>query len=760
MKKITLGVLTLGSLILAGCSGDNTAEPDENSAKRTVAVYNPSAGDIPVPNDILFQGTQDLTLNIPVEDTSDMSNPQNAINALDGWSTTAPISMSFFNLESDVTVDPATIVPGETIRMFEVVADINYELGSPNLPTFAPLQVIGEVPSTEYAVAPQGNSLAIVPVKPLNPRSTYVVVLTDGIMDTQGLAVISDGQYDIVSSETPIEVTEQSDATIRALAGLQGLVNQIENVAAQGGVDKDSIISSFSFSTQSVGTVMGSAKGFYVDKDISLFDPSGMTPGLPTSPQYPESSFSSLFTDTAPFTGLGYADLYKGEVALDYLLETQTAENPTGPITGYWKGAAMVPNNGNPLDLVPNPLAGGFVTYLNSLPEKNADETAPLLVAVPKAGLGCAKPAEGYPVVIFQHGITRNRTDMLGVADGMAAPPSCRVVIAMDLPLHGIAETDPVHQGLQAASGGLIGIFEGYTPGDVRERTFGVDFMDNETSAPGPDGTPDESGAHFINLSSLLTSRDNLRQGVLDLLALKSAIPAMDLDGDSMPDLNAEEVDFVGHSLGGIVGSSFVAYVDETTHFMYPDVPIVTSPIIDTGSLAMPGGGIAGLLNASEAFGPRIRAGVAAAAGTTTDAPEFAAILNSFLFAAQTVVDSGDPINTAGFGVMNDVPTFMIRVEGDAVVPNNSATAPLSGTDPLAAYLGLTTVATDEPGLVPGSRLISRFNTGLHGTVLSPADAEGNPTLLNVTQEMQTQIGSFIASDGAAVQVGDPSLLD
>ncbi|WP_144391314.1 hypothetical protein [Pleionea sediminis] len=750
MKKFTLGVLTLGSLILAGCSGDNTAEPDENTAKRTVAVFNPSGGSIPVPNDLLFQGTQDLTLNIPVADASDFSDPQNAINALDGWSTSAPISLPFLNTDSSITVDASTLVAGSTVRMFEVLADTSYELGSPNLPTFAPLQVVRELTAQEFVVVLSGNTAGVVPLRPLEQRTTYMIIMTDGIMDTQGLPVLSDYPYDLVSSEDPIVIPDdyEGDATYEGLAALQGLVNQIENVAAAGGVEKDSIISSFTFTTQSVGTVLGAAKSFYVDLGISLFDPTGGTPGLPTTPQYPTSTFSSLFTDTAPFTGNGNADLYKGEVELSYLLETQTAENPTGPITGFWKGAAMVPNNGNPLDMVPNPLAGGFVTYLNALPEKNSDETIPLLVSLPN---GCAKPAEGFPVVIFQHGITRNRTDMLGVANGLAA--QCRAVIAMDLPLHGIDENDPVHLGLQQASGGLIGIFEGYTAGDVRERTFGIDFLNNTTGAAGPDGTPDSSGAHFINLRSLLTSRDNLRQGVLDLLTLKSAIPAMDVDGDGMPDFNASEVDFIGHSLGAIIGSSFVAYSDETTHFSVDS--IVTSPLIDTATLGMPGGGIAGLLNASDTFGPQVRAGVAAGAGVTTDDPSFPGILQQFLFASQTVIDSGDPINTASYGVMNAIPTFLVRVEGDTVIPNNSAAAPLSGTDPLAAYLGLTTVAVDNAGdTMVGNRLVSRFNLGTHGSIISPGDTP------QVTQEIQTQFGTFIATDGAGLVVSDPTLLD
>ena len=51
----------------------------------------------------------------------------------------------------------------------------------------------------------------------------------------------------------------------------------------------------------------------------------------------------------------------------------------------------------------------------------------------------------------------------------------------------------------------------------ARERTFDVDLINNATGAAGADGVVDATGTHFINLQSLLTSRDNLRQAETDL---------------------------------------------------------------------------------------------------------------------------------------------------------------------------------------------------------------------------------------------------
>ncbi len=61
--------------------------------------------------------------------------------------------------------------------------------------------------------------------------------------------------------------------------------------------------------------------------------------------------------------------------------------------------------------------------------------------------------------------------------------------------------------------------------------------------------------------------------------------------------LDGSQQRFVGHSLGGIVGGSFLG----------------VNGASGASVLAMPGGGIAKLLDGSQSFGPRIRAGLEAA---------------------------------------------------------------------------------------------------------------------------------------------------
>ena len=148
---------------------------------------------------------------------------------------------------------------------------------------------------------------------------------------------------------------------------------------------------------------------------------------------------------------------------------------------------------------------------------------------------------------------------------------------------------------------------------------------------------------------------------------------------------------------------------------------------------------------------PRIRAGLAAASGIPADDPAFeSAVLKPFLFAAQTVVDSGDPVNYAGLAQMQATPMLALQVQNDQVVPNAVPGAPLAGSIPHAALFGLPTLtesaATD--------RAFLKYVSGDHASPLSP---NADPA---VTVSMQTAIANFIASGGTQVVVSDPNLVE
>ncbi len=178
---------------------------------------------------------------------------------------------------------------------------------------------------------------------------------------------------------------------------------------------------------------------------------------------------------------------------------------------------------------------------------------------MPNATSACpGKPTAGWPVAIVQHGITGNRAQALAMADAYA--DACFIVVAMDLPLHGIVQGDPTFGALYCSPAlpQCIG---------ATERTFNVDLVNNTTGVAPGDGKVDASGTHMINLTSPATGRDNLRQAEADLIQLTKSIPGLAIaPGTPAPagpvGVDPTRISFVGQSLGGIVGGSHIHFVE------------------------------------------------------------------------------------------------------------------------------------------------------------------------------------------------------
>ncbi len=699
--------LALSSLLLAACGGSSNSDravatvPSNNNNGNPVtgvltARFDPSGGVIPLPNNLLLSGTTDLTLNPPVANPTNYGDPSVAVSSLDGWSTTGPMSTKF-NAKPDVS----SIIPGQSVRIFEVSLT-----GPGGGVTGITRELTG---GTEFvtALAPSdaaGTTLAIIPTQPLQQLTSYLVVLTDGIRDARGNDATTDQAYFLSKRTSPLCANGQSTepllpaATACALEPLRKLTNSHLAAAAGAGIQPDDVVLSWVFTTQSITPVMQAVRSV-TEPGAAMLVPSGMdlsAVGLPP-----------------------VADIFIGTLQVPYYLSAPSAENPTAPLNGFWKAApgAYVP----PFNAAGLSPASTNITFANPFPVKTADVTIPVLATIPNANSGRTKPATGWPVVIFQHGITGNRSHALATAATLAAQGFA--VIAIDLPLHGLPPESPLAIG--------------NTPfaAVASERTFNVDYVNNTTGAPGPDGVVDASGTHFINLASLLTSRDNLRQGVADLFVLSATIPSLDIDGNGAGDFDSSNIQFVGISLGAIVGTSFLAL----------------EPTVNVGLLSVPGGGIARMLDGSVSFGPRIRAGLAAS-GVNAGTPTY----DSFMGAAQQVIDSIDPINYGFASMQNTILLHEVVGDGasslpDQVVPNSVPGAPLSGTEPLIRALGLAAISQTTQA-ANGVRGVVRFTAGEHASLISPS-------VPAVTAEMQGQMASLLATGGTTVLVQDPSVI-
>jgi dienelactone hydrolase len=376
------------------------------------------------------------------------------------------------------------------------------------------------------------------------------------------------------------------------------------------------------------------------------------------------------------------------------------------------------------------------------VPVVKSTETIPLILTTPKLGGACGNtvPVDGWPVVIFQHGITRNRGDVLGVADSLAQ--ACMAAVAIDIPMHGIAGTE------------TNGTADFRVPG--LERHFDLDLVtqdaDGNITAAVPDGFIDASGTHFVNLKNLLNTRDNLRQAVSDLFVLVDAIEEGAVTDGANP-LDATRIYYYGYSLGSIAGTVFIAM----------------EPNVRDSVLVFGGVGVAKILDGSFELGPSLSAGLAAN-GVIKGSADY----ETFLGAAQTVFDSGDAVNFSSLATASRGILFHEMVGGnsspsDQTVPNtvpdgNDTTgtvpAPLAGTEPQLALMGLTQVNATISGAVD-LKVVTKFNSGYHGSLLDNgllpiSDPLADPV---VTTEIQTQAATFFATDGQTLLVTDDSVL-
>lgn len=664
---------------------------------------------LPFPTSLLYTGTTDLTLEIPVEDPSNYGDPAVALSALDGFSTTEKWIASFAwgnpgNYDNAVpgSIDPSSVIPGQSVRVFEVTTQQFVVVTS----------IVKELtPWVDYiALAVTADKVAIIPLKPLKEYTSYMAVLTNDIRDTDGNDATPDRTYGLGKTSDPwVDENGHStyglfdDATAAGLEQIRQITQSMELNAASVGIDPADIVLSWTVHTQSISRTLKTLRAI-AQPPATKVVPAGM--------------------DTSAFGLPGLADVYIGVITIPYYAGVPSAENPIAPLNQFWKAepGAYVP----PFDQFGLDPTSTNITIANPLPVVTSMQTVPLFITVPNAKSGHSKPADGWPVVVFGHGILGNRVQALAIADTMATIGYA--VVAMDFPMHGISPDEQPE---------LAPFWIENTPfGPIaNERTFDVDYINNETFAPGPDGLIDPSGALVIPtaLSSMLTGRDTIRQGMIDLSQLVMSVPGIDFDGDSMADTNGDNIAYVGISWGGIHGTVLTAI----------------EPMITRSFLSVPGGGIARFVNASQSFGPIIKGLLKAGAGLEPGTAEY----EQFLLIWQTTLDASDPVNWAAAAATN-TPIMLHEVIGDTVIPNFVLTAPLSGTEPLIAVMGLDAYSTTQQS-ADGLRAAGRFvPPATHGQLGSPAS--GSPAAFF---EMQKQMATFIASFGGQITVTDESTM-
>ncbi|MBL0475469.1 VolA/Pla-1 family phospholipase [Aeromonas veronii] len=809
MKKKLIYAAVVSAL-LAGCGGD------DNKGDTTSSLDYVLSGANGVRPSVLAPRASDGTLKFSTE-TADLSNPVSALSTLDGWSTTQAIQLVPSTITGVTIPAPADADFSSSVAplyLLELVLDQD------TLRPSGVKKVLAYGMDKDFVVRSAGGKLSLVPLKPLNPSSYYMIVATDALKDSRGTPLKAGGDYSSFKSTAGATTQEQ---TINGLISLQeGLFK------AATGITSDRVIFSDWFATQSGADVLLAVKSAAASvlKSPSLdaaalwkqdargntslpatYTINGLNGGVdfltqlanePFLPQDQKDALTAAFGVGTPLNGVAQlTKVYTGTVKLPYFLSTPAIAGSWDKAkTQSWHGA--IPSLyaiANALKAGDTEVIGGLVgagvdpallgeliadpsrqsellTEASKLigvtltsggkpldAERNIGRFNPLLTltevqSVPLRIFAAAPLNTITDVIIYQHGVTSIKENAYALALGQigagATASKSVAVVVIDHPLHG-------------------------------ERGYALSgSMDTVTTSENP--TP------YLNLGYLTVARDNLKQSVADLLGLRLAVGLANAKGLGGQLGGAGlKVHFLGHSLGAITGANLLAVANQTTGSAQADALFK----FDTGGLAMPGGGIAPLLLNSPSFGPTIKMSVltsgspALKAGFTAYAPncktaaatcfvnEFlpsldaatqagaASTLQSYTFAAQSVLDSADPINL-GSGIAKSFPLFATEIVGDGalnlpdqVIPNSIASAPLGGTEPLFLVLGLQELKGS--GVLPAGHHAARFLKGGHSSLLAPD--ENFDQAGAVTTEIQTQFASFFMSGGAAVKVTDDTLI-
>src|SRR5690554_4971449 len=902
-KKTLISLAVASSLGLTGCfdSGSDTknANPDPKYTDpaidgKTWPIFNPATSQLPLPNDLIFDGEQgDGTFGV-----ADSTPPvTTALNELSGASTVAPAV-----IQTNGQLDPETVVYGETVHLIE----LSYASGDPvqalsigEPPTLGLAETGTPVLARADVETLSGTSaIRILPLEPLKPRKRYVVLVTTGVKDINGDAIVQDPVYSNITAEGTAD-NPNAGLLSSALAPVRTLVNNLWEPmalayanAAGTPITADQIALTYAFTTSNDEKVLqyiaepaawfedqletfvkvsaakqavaGGAKDHasvkaVVDGAYAAF------PNIPLGDTTAVAALANLYGAGAPCEPTVAAG---GDAAIDCaavalasnfaaagVLPTPTALNrsaadftlgapqPVGLVSAvasqvltaigstttvlaaqgtvklpYYlgtSGADLVTKSWVADSTLASTLNTAFegaglsipqadsskstaVNYVFPFPKKQADVEAPVLVLYPATG-------ELKGVVMFQHGITTDRSTALTIGSAIAA--NDYAVVAIDQPLHGIppftaeeqeklaitllvaggatAEaasqlsplviTGAVDQLAAALAGGtateeskltatsLINTVKGAgstVPGlepdeKGNERHFG--FYAAQPGVPSPmTSTEGDSGSLFINLTNFLNTRDNLRQSAVDQMNLRASLAglALPLPGGAGNVIiePTTPVLFVGHSLGTITGTPFVAAVnaDQLTNTVTDGTPTGTLPSafnnIAGAAMLTPGGGVVRMLENSSTFALRILPGLQQAAGLTQGDANLETYFNVF----QATIDTADPINFADniANLTTPLDLALVEVLDDAVIPNSADAiwggAPLTGTlTSPDGSVSLTVnsfnapLAGSQPLALTGTP-VTTINVGTHSGPVSPLD----PAFAQIVTETLTLLGT------------------
>ncbi len=667
------------------------------------AVFDPTTGRIPMPNDVLLDQTTNK-VNLPVDQNAPASQKAliAGLNKLDGFSTTGNLTLDVDTADGKA---PTHFTPDESVIVFNVTSPVRQ-------PSYS---VQGETESG-------GNYDGLVTITPdpalMPDHSLYVAVFTKGVTDAAGRALRPSPVMQLVKSRSPLFCSgmEMSgpcmgapmgsqvpslldDASAKQLEGLRlafdnpsdPSMNLWTQLSMLKKVNRDDVAMVWAFHTVSITQDLLSIAKYPTDKNLSTaVDQVDVEPAA-----------GKLFgQDAGDVDSLAFGKLH-----------THLALGADGTLD----------------------LAGGN------------DVEIDFLMSLPTAA---KTPPSGAPIAIVQHGFTRWRGDARYIAEAFAAQGWA--TIAIDINYHGgraICTSDKqcaaggtckpdgtcstslavaCDSDAQCAMGGTCNKATGACSNDFAADSS-LCMTHNVSGKPVRECDPVATGSAFINLSNLFAIRDNLRQHVLDLSQVQRVLAGPELANTLAQKgfkIDGTQTAYLGQSLGGIEGTLFMAATAAPT----------------TAVLNVPGGHLADLIANSPTFGSLLTP-LLQANGLTPGTRPYFFLLNTLRW----IMDPADPANfgkyLTGYLALAGAPkTVIVQEAGDDMVIGNPY------TEALAREIGLP---LDMAGHVEGEQAdytkVSTFFPGApHGFLFEYPPGTG-------TVSGQQQAVGFITSAGATL---------
>ena len=652
----------LVSGLLVGAAGcpDVNVDPGEGvndtPASGPIVEFDPSNKIVPFPNNLLLDPTTGK-VNLPAscnESPASMATRVGVLNQLDGFGAYETVMTVTFTEPVDITtvaanvalykratgtteVDPLTAMSIPVVAIPSMTQRFDADCMNPALVT----QVI------------------LVPMRPLEQKSSYVVALKAGIKTAMGAdygpsftwslirqqdpLVELDAMGNVISDRTPLDPSIPED-----LASLQG-IDLLWKAHAKAmtflrgaNLATEDVLLAWEFKTQTTTdpldpAVSGSlaATAAMTGHLLNGLGTAGSTPlranAGATGEQFLRAALpGSCSADGGPLPCQAVGEVLAGAVISNqYQTDTPNAFDVSKPIPGPFA----------------SPLAPAVVKT----------ETISALIAVPAAP--CA--ATGCPTIVFGHGLGSSRTAMFAIASQFAGTGFATVAI------------DAVAHGSRAKR----------TSSDAAK---GCADVAGPPARPNPGDDP-QCFAPFLS-PNLGGTRDNIRQSILDTHSLIAAVKACGITDCGLLKVDPTRILYVGQSLGGIMGSAIVA----------------TNPDIKAAGLNVPGVGWVDVLENTQNLTIRcslvdglIAAGILmgdpSSAGATAlclgDAWKTQAGYRQFSAIGRWILDPADPANFTRKLATKRI--LIQEVVGDTVVPNVA-------TDNEGALCGLAPMAGDR----------------------------------------------------------------